>query len=58
MYLIADNIRKICKPLWVVLPVLPQLFLFLLRYIVRICSVTVIKIAASVSLAVYQPLKS
>ena len=46
MYLIADNIRKICKPLWVVLPVLPQLFLFLLRYIVRICSVTVIKIAA------------
>ena len=46
MYLIADNIRKIRKPLWVVLPILPQLFLFFLRYIVRICSVTVIKTAA------------
>ena len=51
MYLIADNIRKIRKPLWVVLPVLTQLFLFLLRYIVRICSVTVIKIT-SVMIAV------
>ena len=46
MYLIADNIRKIRKPLGIVLPVLPQLFLFLLRYIVRICSVTVIIITA------------
>lgn len=46
MYLIADNIRKIRKPLGRVLPVLPQLFLFFLRYIVRICSVTVIIITA------------
>lgn len=46
MYFIAYNIRKICKPLGRVLPILPQLFFFLLRYIVRICSVTVIKIAA------------
>ena len=51
MYLITDNIRKIRKPLWVVLPILPQLFLFLLRYIVRICSVTVVKIT-SVMIAV------
>ena len=51
MYLIADNIRKIRKPLWGVLPILTQLFLFLLRYIVRICSVTVVKIT-SVMIAV------
>ena len=51
MYLIADNIREISKPLGVVLPILPQLFLFFLRYIVRICSVTVIKIT-SVMIAV------
>ena len=51
MYLIADNIRKIRKPLWVVLPILTQLLFFFLRYIVHICSVTVIKIT-SVMIAV------